>query len=356
MLSIFDSCSLGRRDFLRIGTLGLGGRRSLAARARAAERAQGGQVGHLPVPARRAEPDRDVRPQDDAPRRRSAAPPARSRTALPGVTFGATFPKLAQLADKLTDRPLVRHRRRQPRHQAGRRPATARRQPGLRLRARRRREPSATGMPTNAVLFPQAVDADTAAGQRASGNLTPPGRLGSVRPVRPRRRRQLAAEHAADACRATASTTAARCCRGLRRPQGVTRPAAGQRIDQLQRAGVRSVLLGGVGEAFDLSRETARASPATTPRRSSQPDSIEQASGTTTTTTSITPASLGKLLLLARRLCEAGCGFVTVTTNFVWDMHADVNNAPVDEGMQLHGPAARSRRRRRSSRTWRRAA
>jgi uncharacterized protein (DUF1501 family) len=48
--------------------------------------------------------------------------------------------------------------------------------------------------------------------------------------------------------------------------------------------------------------------------------------------------SLGKLLLLARRLCEAGCGFVTVTTNFVWDMHADVNNAPCAEGMRYMGP------------------
>ena len=48
--------------------------------------------------------------------------------------------------------------------------------------------------------------------------------------------------------------------------------------------------------------------------------------------------SLGKLLLLARRLCERGCGFVTVTTNFVWDMHADVNNAPVAEGMRYMGP------------------
>ena len=47
--------------------------------------------------------------------------------------------------------------------------------------------------------------------------------------------------------------------------------------------------------------------------------------------------SLGKLLLLARRLCERGCGFVTVTTNFVWDMHADVNNAPCDEGMRYMG-------------------
>ena len=48
--------------------------------------------------------------------------------------------------------------------------------------------------------------------------------------------------------------------------------------------------------------------------------------------------SIGRLLLLARRLCERGCGFVTVTTNFVWDMHADVNNAPVAEGMRYMAP------------------
>ena len=48
--------------------------------------------------------------------------------------------------------------------------------------------------------------------------------------------------------------------------------------------------------------------------------------------------SLGKLLLLARRLCERGCGFVTVTTNFVWDMHADINNATIEEGMRYMGP------------------
>ncbi len=47
--------------------------------------------------------------------------------------------------------------------------------------------------------------------------------------------------------------------------------------------------------------------------------------------------SLGKLLLLARRLCEAGCGFVTVNTNFVWDMHSDANNAPPAEGMPYVG-------------------
>ena len=48
-------------------------------------------------------------------------------------------------------------------------------------------------------------------------------------------------------------------------------------------------------------------------------------------------ATLGKLLLLARRLCERGAGFVTVTTSFVWDMHADVNNATMTEGMGYVG-------------------
>ena len=47
--------------------------------------------------------------------------------------------------------------------------------------------------------------------------------------------------------------------------------------------------------------------------------------------------SLGKLMLLARRLAERGAGFITVTTSFVWDMHADSNNATVTEGMQYVG-------------------
>src|SRR5207249_4572831 len=40
---------------------------------------------------------------------------------------------------------------------------------------------------------------------------------------------------------------------------------------------------------------------------------------------------------LARRLCERSCGFVPVTTSFVWDMHADVNNATMVEGMGYMG-------------------
>ena len=42
-------------------------------------------------------------------------------------------------------------------------------------------------------------------------------------------------------------------------------------------------------------------------------------------------------MLMARRLCEHGTRFVTVTTNFVWDFHADKNNATLDEGMLYVG-------------------
>jgi len=45
--------------------------------------------------------------------------------------------------------------------------------------------------------------------------------------------------------------------------------------------------------------------------------------------------TLGKELLLARRLCEAGCGFIAIHSEFVWDFHADVNNVAIPEGQKL---------------------
>ncbi len=48
-------------------------------------------------------------------------------------------------------------------------------------------------------------------------------------------------------------------------------------------------------------------------------------------------SSLGMKMLLARRLCEAGCGFVTVHSAG-WDMHADGNNPGMVKGMNMLGP------------------
>jgi hypothetical protein len=44
-------------------------------------------------------------------------------------------------------------------------------------------------------------------------------------------------------------------------------------------------------------------------------------------------STLGKMLLTARRLCEAGCGFVTVASGG-WDMHGDGNNPGVLRGSE----------------------
>jgi hypothetical protein len=106
-------------------------------------------------------------------------------------------------------------------------------------------------------------------------------------------------------------------------------------LDRLQQQAFDTIL-GGVAEAFDLSRED----PATIARYDTaplvRPEAISRKWNNHPHYVD-NAKSLGKLLLLARRLCEAGCGFITVTTSFVWDMHADENNATVEEGMQYMG-------------------
>jgi hypothetical protein len=51
---------------------------------------------------------------------------------------------------------------------------------------------------------------------------------------------------------------------------------------------------------------------------------------------SLSHARLGKQLLMARRLIEAGAGFVTVQSAG-WDMHADGNNPAIKPGMEMLG-------------------
>ncbi len=107
-------------------------------------------------------------------------------------------------------------------------------------------------------------------------------------------------------------------------------------VDRLREQAFQTVL-GGVAKAFDLSRED----PQTIARYDTAPLVRPEAISSQWNNRRHyvdNAKSLGRLLLLARRLCEAGCGLVTVTTNFVWDMHADQNNAGVAEGMRYTGP------------------
>lgn len=92
---------------------------------------------------------------------------------------------------------------------------------------------------------------------------------------------------------------------------------------------------GAVRHAFDLGRE----SPATI--RAYETDQFrnwecDDNSRFKRNTPSI-GFSLGRQLLLARRLCEAGCGFVTVV-NANWDFHARKGIPNIPEGMGVFAP------------------
>ncbi len=99
-----------------------------------------------------------------------------------------------------------------------------------------------------------------------------------------------------------------------------------------------NVLLGGIADAFDLSKED--------PRTIAKYDTSElfdmnewhrggKMYNNKRNQSRITNL-LGKQLLLARRLCEAGCGFVTVH-DACWDFHNDGNNPSHAKAMPVLG-------------------
>ena len=90
------------------------------------------------------------------------------------------------------------------------------------------------------------------------------------------------------------------------------------------RAQALNLILGGAAEAFDFNKEDARL--------------IERydTSHIRIGHKLFRPSTLGKQMLVARRLCEAGCGFVTVHSAG-WDMHADGNNPGMLKGMDMLG-------------------
>jgi uncharacterized protein (DUF1501 family) len=342
MLRFHDSrIPLGRRDFLRIGSLGLGGL-SLA------DLLQMEAVGAKP--AARPTTGKSViflflhggpsqietfDPKMDAPAGVHSVT-GEVDTKLPGVTFGSTFPRLASLAHRLA---IVRSfRTGDANHDI--KPIVGRATLGANLGSLFARIAGTndveTGMPLNAALFPRAVDASTGPAVEQFGKFDSTGTLGSAfAPFIPggdgslQKDMELRVDPTRIDDRKTLLTNLDRIRRDLDAKGAL--PGA----DRFQEQAIQTIL-GGAAKAFDLSHEDAKTiarydtAPLVRPEQISQawknyPRYVDNAK------------SLGKLLLLARRLCEAGCRFVTVTTNFVWDMHADQNNAGVDEGMQYMG-------------------
>lgn len=342
MLKIHDARrGLGRRDFLRIGSLSLGGlslANLLATNAAAAKESLRPVTGKSVIflflhggPSQTETFD----PKMDAPAGvRSVT--GEVPTKLHGVTFGGTFPRLASLADKLA---IVRSfRTGDAIHDI--KPIVGKVTQGANMgslfaRVAGTNDPL-SGMPLNTLLFPRAVDPTTNPGTDKFGNFASAGGLGAAyAPFVPGGGGSLQED-----MKLTLDPTRIDDRKGLlsnldriRRDLDARGDLKG--VDRFQEQALQTIL-GGVAKAFDLSQEDAKLIARYDTAPLVRPEQISRKWNNYSKYVD-NAKSLGKLLLLARRLCEAGCGFVTVTTNFVWDMHADINNAGVEEGMQYMG-------------------
>jgi hypothetical protein len=340
MLTIFDRDDrLNRRSFLRVGSLALGGLSLMnLLQAKAAE------------PRRPLLKDRSViflflhggpsqietfDPKMGAPSEiRSATGEVQTR--IPGVTFGGTFSRLAALADKVS---IVRsYVPGNANHDI--KPVVGADTFGASLGSIYSRiagrNHSDSGMPTNVLLLPRAVDQSTQAGTQAFGRFNSTGSLGTAyAPFDPSTgstlqndmRLSLPIDRLTDRRYLLNQLDQVRWSEAER--------ATSEGIDRVREQALTTVL-GGVSEAFDLSKEDPRVLAAYDTAPLIKPENIDRRWNNYNNYVD-NGKSLGKLMLLARRLCERGAGFVTVTTNFVWDMHSDVNNAPVGEGMGYMG-------------------
>ncbi|MFC1757823.1 DUF1501 domain-containing protein [Planctomycetota bacterium] len=329
----------GRREFLRVGGLGLGGltlanmcgSTSPAASANLSQVLKDRSVIFLFLHGGPSQTE-TFDPKMSAPTGIQSVT-GEIKTAIPGVTFGSTFPKLAKLADKFS---VVRS------FQTGDgnhdiKPIVSRHSVDANigsLYARIAGTTSPSGMPSNVALFPRAIDPDAQPAVTAFGNFASSGSLGQAyKPfvlggggLYDDMKLNLAADRLEDRRQLV---------RELDRNRRLLDSSGNDAISRI-RAQAFETVLGGVSDAFDLSKEDARTIERYDTAPLIRPDQINRKWNNYNNYVD-NSKTLGKLLLMARRLCQAGCGFVTVTTNFVWDMHADINNATMHEGMEYMG-------------------
>jgi len=345
-----DSRRYGRRNFLRIGALQLAGSAAtcltLADLARAAKNSRRRPGGPLDGVVR----DRTIvflhmqggPPQFETFDPKMSAPvDIRSTTGeiatrLPGLTFGATFPKLAARADRLTIiRSFVPG---DAKHDI--KPVLSAKTRGASLGAIYARVAGTTdaerGLPTSVWCNPRSVNAEAGTGTDNFGKFNDPGLLGAGYapftpgnggPLQQAMRLALPLERVNDRRSLLGRLDL------LKRSVDADGGIVG--MDEFQ-AQAFDVILNGAGDAFDLAKEDPRdvARYDTAPL---MPIANIDKKWNNYARYVDHSQNIGKLMLLTRRLVEAGVGFITVSTDFVWDCHADSNNAGVVENMDYVG-------------------
>jgi uncharacterized protein (DUF1501 family) len=337
MLTLFDR-KHSRRGFLTAGTLGLGGL-SLSSLLQAAESHITGKSVIFLFQQGGPSQFETFDPKVDAPegvRTIGGTVP----TAIPGVRFGETMSQLAKLADKLT---IVRSFQT---NNAGHNiqplvgPDTANANIGAIYSHVVGAIREKTGMPTNAVLFPQAACTDVAKGA-ARGDISATGGMGQAyAPFIPGAGGQLQRNMKLSIGRDRFEDRR-HLLEGLGKLARDLETEQARSADRFQDQAYQLLVSGKVSDAFDLSKEDKKLIERYDTSQYARKDGWSSANRGKRGYYTGHAKSLGKLLLLARRLCEAGCGFVTVHAGYdgIWDMHADRENLNVAEGMQAVGPS-----------------
>jgi len=346
MLTIADQRpGTSRRELLRLGSLGLAGLSlpSLLASRAAATRAQDNPLKDKCViflfqqggPSQLETFD----PKMDVPSEVRTVG-GTTRTSLTGVHYGATMQRLAKLAHKLT---VVRSfTTRNAGHNI--QPIVSPSSHEANIGTHYARVAGATrrlsGMPTNTVIFPRTV-LPGAPRPEARGNLAATGPYNSsFAPFLSGGGGELQQDMTLQVNRERFFADRREL---LGKLDGLNRSIdVGGRmeaLDELQQQAFQVLLNGHVSNAFDLSREDPRVVSRYDTSRFAKRGQWNKVTRGRKGYYTAQAQSLGKLLLTARRLCEAGCGFVTIHAGYagVWDMHADGNNLNMQDGMQAVG-------------------
>ena len=258
------------------------------------------------------------------------------KTSVPGLTYGASLEKLARLADKTTVvrsfqpgdgnhniKPLV-----SPYSLGANVGTLCSRLSGITDRK--------TGMPANAVLLPRAVDKEAQEVTKQFGDFSDTGEIGSAfAPFVPSGQGDLMENMRLHLPQTRIDDRRALLKSLDRFKRELDNRGTMEGIDKFNDQAY-DVILGGVNQAFDLSKEDPRLLARYDTSQVVPPKQIDHRWNNHKNYRDH-GQTLGKLMLLARRLCEHGSRFVTITSNFVWDFHADVNNATLDEGMRYVG-------------------
>jgi len=259
------------------------------------------------------------------------------QTKLPGVTFGSHFPGLASMADRMavvrcyqhgisTHEPAARH------VMAGGNPSGSNMASVFaRIAGTNSRR---TGIPSAAIITPPAVgDEYQGIGDRFVGFVSDPGPLAnSYKPFDPSSGAEIVQNMklTIPARRLEDRRALLTSLDGFKRRVDETGLLGG--ADQFEQQAY-DVILGGMSDAFDISREDPALIARYDTSRFRLPKHLQKKRR------AASPDSLGKQMLLARRLIEADCRFITVPS-VGWDMHGNQNNVSIKAGMPVLGPAA----------------